>query len=395
MDNRGSNSRHAGIFTRDFILVFLAFFTFVSADMALMPALPIYFARLGSNSREVGILFGAIGVAALFSRFFVGAVLTRHPEKKVMLIGITLLALAQPAYIMFRPFRPLFAVTALQGIAFASVHTAAFTYAVKTIPLARRGQGLAYFTLATYFAMAIAPPFGLLLVNRYDFTFFFLTVAGLCACSFLLSSGAKEAGTGDGPDGNSQSRRTVLVEWKILVPGVAAFLQMFVYGAVAAFFPLYALQCGVTNPGLFFTAGAVVVVVSRAFGGRILDTCNKEKMIMALISIMMVSMVMLSYSRNLTMFIFVGLLFGTGLAFFMPASLAYAFEYSGSSGGPAVATFNASYDLGMALGPAVMGLVVPLTGYPGMFLALALVSFINLCYFQFYVRKRCSAVLTG
>jgi len=389
--------------TRDFILVFLAFFTFVSADMALLPALPIYFAKSGSNAREVGILFGAIGVAALFSRFFVGAVLTRCSEKKVILIGITLLALAQPAYIIFRPFWPLFAVTALQGIAFASVHTAAFTYIVKTIPPARRGQGLAYFTLATYFAMAIAPPFGLFLVNRYDFTFFFLTVAGLCVCSFLLSSGADgEAGQNiqsharipDEPP-RGKPRGISWIEWKILVPGVAAFLQMFVYGAVAAFFPLYALQCGVTNPGLFFTAGAVIVVVSRAFGGRILDTCNKEKMIMTLISIMMVSMVILSFSRTLSMFIFAGFLFGTGLAFFMPASLAYAFEYSGSSGGPAVATFNASYDLGMALGPAAMGLIVPLTGFPGMFLTLALISFINLCYFHFYVRKRCSMVLTG
>ena len=395
MDSDRIASHHAGILNRNFVLVFLAFFTFVSADMALLPALPIYFTKLGSNASEVGVLFGTIGVAALASRLFVGAILTRHSEKKIMLFGAFLLGIAQLAYIVFRPFWPLFLVTAVQGIAFASVHTAAFTYAVKTIPTARRGQGLAYFTLATFFAMAMAPPLGLILVNRYNFIVFFLTVAGLCASSFLLFSRAKEVKTVGAPEGKTQSRSAALIERKVIAPGIAAFLQMFVYGAIAAFFPLYALQCGVTNPGLFFTAGALVVVASRAFGGRILDTHNKERMIMILISIMMVSMVLLPFSRNLPMFIFVGLLFGTGLAFFMPASMAYAFEYSGSSGGPAVATFNASYDLGMALGPAVMGLVVPFTGYPGMFLSLALISFINLCYFHFYVRKRCSLILTG
>ena len=119
------------------------------------------------------------------------------------------------------------------------------------------------------------------------------------------------------------------------------------------------------------------------------------RMILTLIVIMMVAMVMLSFSNNLPTFIFVGLLFGTGLAFFMPASMVYAPEHSGSSGGPAVATFNASYDLGIALGPAIMVLIVPRTGYPVMFLSLALVCFANLCYFHFYVRKRRNVVPTG
>jgi MFS family permease len=388
VNNERSISQHAGILTRDFVLVFLAFFAFQGAYQALVPAIPIYFTTLGSNEREVGALVSMTGVAALVSRLFVGAILTRYSEKSVMLFGTMLFALALLACIVFRPFWPLLIVMAVQGIAFASVHTAAFTYAVKNISITRRGQGLAYFSVTSFLAMAVAAPFGMLLVNRYNFTVFFLTFASLCVCSLFLSCGVKEVEAIGAPEQNIQSHRTGLVEWKVLVPGVAAFLQMFVYGALVAFFPLYALHCGVTNPGLFFSASAVVIVAGRAFGGRILDTCNKEKIIMTLVVIMMVAMVILSFSRNLPMFVLVGLLYGTGLAFFMPASLLYALEYRGSSGGPAVATFNASYDLGMALGPAIMGLIVPLTGYPVMFLSLALICFINLCYFHFYVRKR-------
>ncbi len=394
MSNEGSFSKHTAgkLFTRDFVLVFVAFFVFQAAYMALMPAVPVYFTKLGSNESEVGVLVGIMGVAALVSRFFVGAILTRYSEKKVMLFGITLFAAALLASIVFRSFWPLFIVRVIQGIAFASMHTAAFTYAVKTISPAHRGQGLAYFTLSTFLAMAVAAPFGMFLVNRYNFTVFFLACASLCVCSFLLSWIAKEGETIGVPEQNARSHSTFLVEWKVVVPSVAAFLQMFVYGALAAFFPLYALQCGVTNPGLFFTAIGVVTVVGRAFGGKILDTYNKEKMIVTLILIMMVAMAILSVSNNLPMFIFVGLLYGTGMTFFMPASLVYALEYSGSSGGPAVATFNASFDLGVALGPAIIGLIVPLAGYPVMFLSLALVCFINLCYFQFYVRTRRNVV---
>jgi hypothetical protein len=42
----------------------------------------------------------------------------------------------------------------------------------------------------------------------------------------------------------------------------------------------------------------------------------------------------------------------------------------------------------MAVGPMVMGAVLPVTGYPAMFFFLAVICLINVCYFQFFVRKR-------
>jgi MFS family permease len=88
------------------------------------------------------------------------------------------------------------------------------------------------------------------------------------------------------------------------------------------------------------------------------------------------------------MFIFVGMLWGTGAAFLTPAFLAYALDYSGSSGGPAVGTYQSFQDLGMTLGPMVMGIIIPFTGYQIMFLCLALICLMDMMYFQFYVRRK-------
>jgi MFS family permease len=77
-----------------------------------------------------------------------------------------------------------------------------------------------------------------------------------------------------------------------------------------------------------------------------------------------------------------------GTAFFVPISMAYSLDYAGSSSGTSVGTFRILQDLGLGLGPVAMGTVIPLVGYPVMFRWLAVVSFINFCYFQFYVRKR-------
>ena len=169
---------------------------------------------------------------------------------------------------------------------------------------------------------------------------------------------------------------------------MSAFFHNFVLGSITAFFSLYAIQCGIKNPGYFFSASAVMVITGRALGGKILDTWSKEKIILTFIVTSMVAMVILSFSMTLPMFIFVGLLWGTGVAFIFPVSMAYALDYAGSSHGTALSTFRALMDFGMALGPMTMGLIIPIAGYRIMFLCLAIICLINLCYFQFYVRKK-------
>jgi MFS family permease len=88
------------------------------------------------------------------------------------------------------------------------------------------------------------------------------------------------------------------------------------------------------------------------------------------------------------MFILVAVIFGTGWALLYPSLLIYAIEDAGSSQGPAMATFTALGDLGLGMGPMIMGIILRLTSYPTMFLCLALTGIINLNYFYFFVRKK-------
>ncbi len=376
------------VLSYDFILLFLAFFAFAAANQALIPALPIFFTQLGSNERQVGVLVGVMGVAALVSRFFVGGILAKYSEKKVILFGTILFALTFPASFVFSDFWPLLIVRVFQGIAFACFHTAALANVINIVPIAHRGQGLAYFMLAPNFALATAAPSGMFLINKYGFIVFFLSCTGLALCCFFLAWNVNEQKTVIAVESSASASNAFVPEWKIVIPAIANFLQIFVYGALAAFIPLYALQRGVTNPGIFFAASAVAMIAGRLFGGKILDTYDKEKIILILLFTCVVAMVILSFSKTLPMFILVGLIWGIGSSFFMPACMAYAFEYAGSSDGSSVGTYQAFVDLGVALGPVIVGIFVPFTGYPIMFLCLAAVCFIDIVYFQLCVRKR-------
>jgi predicted MFS family arabinose efflux permease len=389
MDNAGNLSQHTArkLFTHDFVLVVLAFFAVCAAFHSLTPTLPIYLTRLGSNEREIGVLIGIFAVAALVSRLFVGGALLKYRAKSVMMVGAFVTIIVYLALIVFRPFFPFLIVRFLQGVAFACLDTAALASIIGVIPLAHRTRALGYLMLAPSLAMAVAAPLGMFIINQYSFTMLFLSCAGLAFCSLLMFWKLKGQEIAI-PQKDSPAHSTSLFNLKIITPAITAFLHLFVWGALSAFFPLYAIQCGVTNPGLFFSAMAIMMVAGRLFGGKIMDTCNKEKFIVTFLPSMTVILIILSLSKALPMFIFVGAVWGIGVAFFVPIVMAYALEYSGSSDGAAVGTYRAIYDFGIGLGPVVMGIIIPLTGYRIMFLCLALISLINLCYFQFYVRKR-------
>ncbi len=165
-------------------------------------------------------------------------------------------------------------------------------------------------------------------------------------------------------------------------------MSLFTWGALSVFFPVYAVNHGVTNPGFFFSTIAIMLLLGRAFGGRILDVYDREKLILPCLIAFVISMAILAFSDTLPMFILVAVIYGIGNAFFMPTLVAYVLDRGGSSPGPAMGTYTAISDLGLSLGPVIMGIVTHVAGYPVMFLCLAFIGIINLCHFHFFVRQK-------
>ncbi|HNT67645.1 MAG TPA: MFS transporter [Syntrophorhabdaceae bacterium] len=375
------------ILNHDFILGFLAYFAFLATNTALYPTLPLYLEQLGSSEKQIGILVGTIGVASLACRPFVGGILFRYSEKAVIMAGATLSVFAFLAFTVFHRFWPLLIVRFVQGASLACVDTAIFVFIVSALPLTCRGQGISYLMLAPSLATAIAPSLSIYFVSHYSFVILFLACASLSACAFLCAwrlkgRGSKKSEIGDLARGNA------LLEWNVVVPAISSFLQYFVWGAIIAFLPIYAVQRGVANPGLFFSASAIMIMAGRALGGRVLRSFSQERLILTFTFTGAAVLAMLFFAKSLFAFIFVGLLWGAGISFLIPVTMAYALDYAGSSSGATVGTLRAISDLGLALGPIVMGMLLSLTGYRAMFLCLSFLYLANMCYFQFYVRKK-------
>jgi MFS family permease len=381
------------ILTRDFILSFFAQFAFSSVFCILIPTFPIYLSGKGSPEAEIGLLIGVFSVSSLILRPFVGRALLRIPEKKIMIAGAILYAFSSFAYLFAMPFWPLFIVRILHGIGLAFFSTASFTLIANISPEAHRGESLSYYYLAINIAFVLAPYSGMLLINQFKFSILFLVCSVLSLCSLFITtrlSTRKEV-----PLKNLSMEKQPFLSREAIPSAIMAFMVNIVWGAVTAFFPLYAVSQGVSNPGLFFGALAITHVVGRTLGGRILDLYRREKVIFPCLIAYILSMSILAFSKTLPMFILVAVIWGIGNAFLYPTLVAYALDHARSSPGPAMGTFTAIADLGSGMGSVIMGIVLQLTNYLTMFLCLTLTGVINLLYFYFAIRKKPQNLLSS
>jgi MFS family permease len=232
---------------------------------------------------------------------------------------------------------------------------------------------------------ALGPAIGMFIINHFNFTPLFLACSGLSLCSLFISN--KLGRRPVVPLQHSSNKDGSFLSRKAIPPSVMSFCPLFIWGALGAFFPLYAINQGVANPGYFFTTVAVMVVLGRAFGAKFLDLYHRDKVILPCLFSYILAMIILAFSRTLPMFLLVAVVWGIGNAFLIPVLVAYALDRAGSAG-TAMGTFTAFSDLGVCLGPVIMGIVLHSSSYPVMFFCLAFTGVLNLSYFYYFVRKK-------
>ena len=374
------------ILTREFSLNFFAQFAFSSASFVLIPTIPIYLARLDAKGGEIGFLVGVLNVASLIPRLFIGRALLRIPERRFMIAGAILYILTSIAYLVTPPFLPFLVVRILQGIGLAFFSTASFTLMANITSEVDRGRIISYYSLSFNFAFAFAPYFGMLLINQFNFTILFWVCASFSLCALLTTMKLRKT---QGVAMETQSiRDQPLLSREALPPAVMAFTLNVIWGALCAFFPLYALRQGVSNPGIFFAILAITLILGRALGGRILDVYERSRVIIPCLITTIISLATLTFSTTLIMFVVVAIMLGTGWALLYPSLVIYAIEDSRSAPGPTMGTFTALADLGAGMGPVIMGIILQWTSYPIMFACLTLTGVLNLLYFYFTIGRK-------
>lgn len=384
----------ARLWTRDFIIMSATTFFIALIFYLLMTTMAMYaIQQFNASSSQAGLAAGIFVIGALVGRLLAGRYMELIGRKRLLYSSLVLSLLATLLYFAVDNIGLLLAVRFIHGSAFGFSSTTLATAAMSLIPDERRGEGTSYYSLSPALATAVGPFLGIIISQQGDFSRIFVvcTVFTVISIILLLFSRIPEANlTLEQLQAMKGCSFQDFFEKNALPVSGIMLLMGIAYSGIVAFLNSYAAKINlVTAGGFFFLVYAAVVIISRPFTGRLLDKKGDNIVMYPALLVFSVSLVVLSQAEHGVVLLFAGLLAGLGFGTLMSCSQAIVVKQSPEHRvGLAISTFFFYLDAGTGIGPFLLGSIIPLIDFRGMYMILAVGVFLSVfIYYQVHGKK--------
>lgn len=360
------------IWTKRFISLFLVNIMVFFVFYGLVTTLPLYaIGVLHQTDKEAGLLISSFLVSAIIVRPFSGKLLDVFGKKKLLVLSMVGYFICTVLYLVIDPFGLLLGLRFVQGIFFSIITTAVSSLAADIVPKSRKGAGLGYFAMSTNLAVVIGPFVGLLLIQYSSFDVLFI-VMSICVLvgGFLAASIHTDGLPKPSNPGKLTFTFSDLLERQALPIAVIASLVAFAYASVLSFLSVYAQQKELIEVASFFYAVfAASMLITRPYTGKLYDTKGAQYVIIPGVITFAIGLVMLAFVSGPVWFLGAAIFIGFGYGAVTTSLLALAMQSTAHNrSGYATATYFTMFDLGIALGSYVLGIVAVKAGYTAVYL---------------------------
>ena len=365
--------RSPSIFSQGFLLLFIGSLAFSCSFQLLLTALPLYARQMGAEDAQIGLILGLFAAASLVARPLCGWQLDRGRKVPLLALGAAIFALSAVGYAAARSVAFLLLLRAFHGLGMATYNTAGQTLVADLAPVGRLGQAMSTYAVATTLAAALAPAAGMAIALAAGFGPLFAVSFSLAAAAVVMAVALREPATR-----RTTTRRPRLFNRSALRPGLSMLSLMVVYGAIASFVPLYALQQGLSNPGFYFTVCSVAMVLAQAIAGPISDRFGRLAVIGPglLLSALGAAATALLGGWSL---LGAAALYGTGSGAAQPALFALATDVAKEDErGSAMATVGVFLEAGISGGAIGAGLLAQQVGLSATFVVVSVVPLVGI-----------------
>ena len=365
-------SRHeqsGSIWTVNFTLLCLANFALFISMHIFTPTLPLYLFKIGGDQKHVGYVMAAFTVGAMTMRPITGWLVDNYGRKKIMILGIGLGLIVSLLYKFATHIPTMLVLRAFHGLTYGLFSTAIATMVADVLPINRLSEGMGYFGLTSSLSMAVSPIIGFWLIGKYGFPLLFLVVILLTLLAFIFSFTVRASTTPiNAPIHNAKDIWAGMLEKTALPAAGVIFFIAIVYGSVFSYIALYATELGIANIGLFFTANAIAMLISRPLSGRWSDKGGINSVLFLGLLMMSIAMTGISLSHTIKGLILAGAGFGLGAGFCIPTLQGLSVRHAQAhKRGAATGTFLIALDLGIGLGTVICGYIAEATSYQTMY----------------------------
>jgi len=354
------------LFTRAFLalgVAELAYFTSVGVSLY---ALPLFVTGpIGGSEAAAGLAFGSFAVSALVLRPYVGR-LADSGGRKPLLVGGALLAaagLVATAYV--DDLAAIVALRLLLGVAEAAFFVSAFAVLADLAPESRVGEAISYNSLGLYLGIAFGPPLGEVLEHWSGFTAAWWAAGGLAALAaglalFVPETRAEHPDPEDGP--------AKLIHWPAVPASLAFLTSLVAVGGFVAFAALYAEDLDLARTSVPLFVYGLLIVFCRIVFASLPDRLPSLPLGAASLVAIAVGIAVVALWRD-PVGLYLGVcVMGVGVSFCTPAFFSAIFATAGpSERGAAAGTASIFLDLGIGLGPILLGVIADAAGIPWAF----------------------------
>jgi len=357
------------LFTRSFTVICLATFFFYASFYLILPVMPLYVAAMGATSFQIGLIIGLFAMMAMVLRPPTGWIIDTRGCRVVLVAGMAIFLLASLGYLIAHSVGAVLALRLFHGMGMGLFPTAATVVVAEVAPPARRGEAMGWFAIANSVGLILGPVVGMPIAAGAGFRTLFLVAGGVAlmglACIGMLPRiGRVPAQIARPP------RPQDFFSPAAVLPSVLLLFLYVPYGTMLAFIPLVAADRGLGNPGTFYTAFALAVLVIRSRAGHVSDRRGRPAVIIPGLLMAGVAFAILALTSGRIWVLVGAAIYGFGFGSVQPALMALtADRVPPEERGKAMGTFYTAWELGIMTGSTGAGLLLEVTDFSLMLLA--------------------------
>ncbi|WP_079529567.1 MFS transporter [Halobacillus hunanensis] len=378
------------LWTKDFVFVSIVNFVLMLSMYLLLVTMTTYSIKTYGASASLGGLVASIFViGSLIGRLFSGKTIQDIGSKKILIMGISAFFILSLFYFLSISIYALIVLRLVQGIALGMATTATGTIVAEVIPSSRNGEGIGYFSMSVVLATAIGPLIGVALVSSIGYTSIFVFSTVMALVSVLLGVVVKapniEKIAGAESKAGKGFKLSNFFELNALPVATSMFVAAFAYSGILSFITGYTAEINLVQAGSFyFLVYAVVILLTRPISGPLMDKKGGNSVAYPGLLIFAVGMLLLSQVTTGWGLLLAAAIIGLGYGNFQSTSQALAIKVTPKHRmGLANSTYFIGLDLGLGAGPFVLGYIVPISGYRGMYETLVGLIIVALVVYYF------------
>jgi MFS family permease len=361
------------LWTRSFVIVSLVNFLNSVVFLLLMIVMSkVATDRFDASPAVAGLSASIFVIGSFVTRPFLGKRIHHIGQTRVLYIGSFLSLALTLVYFAANSNGLLLLVRFLHGAAHGTTALALGTIVAGVVPRERYGEGIGYFTLGQTLSTAIGPFTGLLLLRHGGFQPIIIACSALMALSLLVLPLVRVKDlelTAEQLTETKGFRLSNYIEPRTVPIGLALMLSWLCYSSVSSFLALYSEEARLTTAaGVFFIVYAVVVFFTRPIVGRRFDAKGENSVMYAAIVVFALGLAILALATHGSVLLLAAAVMGLGFGTVQACGRALMIKVTPLHRmGQATSTFYIFGDTGLGVGPLLCGLLIPVTGYRGMY----------------------------